>query len=218
MSSQPETTGVWTLVVAAGSSARFGTNKLDVVLHGDQTVFDMSVLQAARASEGIVVVVRAGDPLLHAKPTEDVVVVAGGANRSASVRAGLAVVPAAARFVLVHDAARPLADAALYARVVAALRAGAAAAVPVVPVVDTIRSVTGGVVDREQLRAVQTPQGFQADVVRRAHAQASDATDDATLAERAGFEVVLVEGDVRNLKITRPADIAVAQAQLVHPS
>lgn len=218
MSSEADTSGVWTIVVAAGSSARFGADKLDVALDGDRTVLDLSLLHAAAASAGIVVVVRNDSPLLHARPSDNVSVVAGGSNRSASVRAGLEMVPASVPYVLVHDAARPLADADLYGRVIGALRAGAEAVVPVVPVVDTIRSVTEGVIDRDLLRAVQTPQGFRTDVLRQAHVDAEDATDDATLAEAVGAEVVLVDGDVRNLKITRPADIVVAQAQLRHPS
>lgn len=218
MSSEADATGVWTIIVAAGSSARFGADKLDVVLTDDQTVLDLSLLQAAEVSEGVVVVVRADSPLLHAQPRTKVSIVAGGPNRSASVRAGLEAVPPSVPYVLVHDAARPLADREVYGRVVGALRAGADAVVPVVAVVDTIRAVDDGVVDRDLLRAVQTPQGFRSEVLRRAHADADDATDDATLAEAVGAEVVLVDGDVRNLKITRPTDIVVAQAQLRHPS
>jgi 2-C-methyl-D-erythritol 4-phosphate cytidylyltransferase len=137
-------------------------------------------------------------------------VVPGGATRSASVRCGLAAVPAAAQVVLVHDAARPLASPELFGRVVAAVRAGAGAAVPVVPVADTIRDVDGGVIDRERLRAVQTPQGFDAAALRAAHAGSPEGTDDAGLVEATGGRVVLVEGEPTNLKITGPHDLAVA--------
>jgi 2-C-methyl-D-erythritol 4-phosphate cytidylyltransferase len=114
--------------------------------------------------------------------------------------------------ILIHDAARPLATEGLYRRVIAAVRSGAAAAVPVVPVIDTIRSLTGGVVDRDGLRAVQTPQGFDASAIRAAHAAATEATDDATLVEAAGGTVVLVDGEPTNLKITGPQDRVVAEA------
>ena len=86
--------------------------------------------------------------------------------------------------------------------------------VPVVAVVDTIRSVDAGVVDRERLRAVQTPQGFSGAVLRAAHAQGAEATDDAALAEAIGATVTLVAGEMTNLKITRPVDLVVARAYL----
>ena len=139
------------------------------------------------------------------------VVVAGGATRSASVRAGLAAVPAAADHVLVHDAARPVPLPDVWQRVIDALRQGASAVVPVVPVSDTLRRRDGGTVDREELVGVQTPQGFQADVLRAAHASNADATDDASLAETIGAKVVLVEGDVTNIKITDAPHLAMAE-------
>jgi 2-C-methyl-D-erythritol 4-phosphate cytidylyltransferase len=142
------------------------------------------------------------------------VVVEGGDTRAGSVRAGLAAVPADAEIVLVHDAARPLAGRALFQRVVDAVRSGAEAVVPVVPVSDTIRHLRGGVVDRDQLRAVQTPQGFRAATLRAAHLDAAEATDDAGLVERAGGSVVLVDGSSTNLKVTDPQDLVVAAALL----
>lgn len=204
--------GVWTVVVAGGRGARFGGHKQLEPL-GGETVLGRAVREAAGASEGVVVVVPAelvgrGVGALPATAT----VVAGGPTRAASVRAGLAGVPDGAEVVLVHDAARPLATAALFARVVAGVRAGAEAVVPVVPVHDTIRAVGGGVVDRDGLRAVQTPQGFAAPALRAAHAAGADATDDATLVEATGARVVLVDGEPENLKITRPTDLVVARA------
>jgi 2-C-methyl-D-erythritol 4-phosphate cytidylyltransferase len=212
---------VWVIVVAAGSGRRFGSAKQYEALAG-RRVLDWS-LEAARTcvtrddaerdpGGGVVVVVaatRAGDPEAGAD-----VVVAGGDTRSASVRAGLQAVPAAADIVVVHDGARPLADAALFASVVAAVRAGADAAVPGVPVSDTLRARTGGVVDREGVVAVQTPQAFRAGALRRAHAEGAEATDDASLVERAGGKVVVVDGSPTNVKITRRADLAVAEALL----
>ena len=83
---------------------------------------------------------------------------------------------------------------------------------PVVSVTDTIRSVDGGVVDRSTLQAVQTPQAFRAELLRAAHTNAADATDDASLVEAAGYGVVTVEGHPRNIKITHPDDLAAAEA------
>lgn len=202
---------VWTVVVAGGSGRRFGSDKLAATIVDDTTVLDLSVATARRHSLGVVVVLPDGSAAPAAE-SETLRYTTGGATRSASARRGLAVVPATAEIVLVHDAARPLADDAVYGRVIEAVRNGAAAAVPVVPVIDTIRDVDGGVVDRDRLRAVQTPQGFAAEVLRRAHAAGGEATDDAGLVEALGHDVVLVDGDVRNLKITRPADIAMARA------
>ncbi len=206
------TGGVWCIVVAAGSGRRYGGAKqFDAI--GGVRVVDRSVGVAAGNCDGVVVVV---GPEVIGTPDADVpgadVVVAGGATRSASVRNGLTAVPDSVSVILIHDAARPLATEGLYRRVIAAVRSGAAAAVPVVPVIDTIRSLTGGVVDRDGLRAVQTPQGFEAWAIRAAHAAATEATDDATLVEAAGGTVVLVDGEPTNLKITGPQDRVVAEA------
>lgn len=191
-------------MVAAGSGERFGGAKQYELLEG-RRVLDWS-LDAARAScDGVVVVVhpdRAGDP----EPQADAVV-AGGATRSESVRRGLAAVPGGADFVLVHDAARPWAGAAVWRRVVDGLRSGADAVVPAVPVVDTLREIGGGTVDRGRFVAVQTPQGFRADALRRAHAGGAEGTDDASLVEACGGRVVVVDGDPANRKITTRADL-----------
>jgi 2-C-methyl-D-erythritol 4-phosphate cytidylyltransferase len=135
------------------------------------------------------------------------------------VRAGLAAVPAGATVIVVHDAARPLADRDLFERVIAAVRAGADGAVPGLPVPDTIKRVgpSGDVIetlDRPALRAVQTPQAFAADVLRRAHAGGGEATDDAALVEAAGGRVVVVDGDPANLKVTGPDDLVRAEGLL----
>jgi 2-C-methyl-D-erythritol 2,4-cyclodiphosphate synthase len=128
------------------------------------------------------------------------------------VRAGLAHVPDDAAIICVHDAARPFADGHMFARVIAAVAAGADAAIPGVPVTDTIKQVdsVGTVVHtppRAELTAVQTPQAFRAATLRAAHAVGSDATDDAALVEAAGGRVVVVEGDPANRKITDPDDL-----------
>ncbi|BDH55566.1 2-C-methyl-D-erythritol 4-phosphate cytidylyltransferase [Tsukamurella sp. PLM1] len=148
-------------------------------------------------------------------------VVVGGAERTDSVRAGLTAAAAgrgAAELVLVHDAARPLTPAPMIARVVSALRDGASAVIPVLPVADTVKRVSpdGAVVatvDRTDLRAVQTPQGFTAAALCGAYdaAPGALATDDAGLVERAGGTVVTVPGDPLAMKITTAFDLRVAE-------
>lgn len=205
---------VWVIVVAAGSGTRFGRPKQYEEL-GGRRVLDWS-LAAARATaagpdDGVVVVVR---PDQHGDAALDANVVAGGATRSSSVRAGLAAVPGDADVIVVHDGARPLAGAELFARVVDAVRGGADAAVPGVDVTDTLRHRSGGPVDRGGLVAVQTPQAFRAAALREAHTGEPDATDDASLVEAMGGKVVVVEGSPANMKITRPIDLAIAEALL----
>ncbi len=207
---------VWSIVVAAGQGSRFGGPKQYEVLAG-RRMLDWAVAAARSVSDGVVVVVdpqRLGSP----EPLTDAVV-AGGATRSASVRAGLAAVPASAEVVVVHDAARPCASPSLFASVVAAVRRGADAAVPGVPVADTVKRVDAGgavteTLDRSTLVAVQTPQAFPATSLRRAHAGEAEATDDAGLVEAAGGRVVVVAGEGTNAKVTEPADLVAAEAHL----
>ena len=216
--------GVWTVVAAAGAGRRFGDSKQFSELCG-ALVLDWTVMSATRWSEGVVVVVpAAGSGDAHRWSAErcsllsehraEVLVVAGGVARSDSVRCGLAQVPDSAEIVLVHDGARPLADDGVYTRVIDSVRSGADAAVPVVDIADSLRWRDGAAADRSRLVAVQTPQGFQADVLRAAHASGGDATDDATLVESAGGKIVMVDGDPRNLKITEPHDLALAETLL----
>ena len=195
---------VWTIVVAGGGGRRFGAAKQYERL-GDARVLDLAVDAATRASHGVVVVVPPADAAREGA-------VAGGATRSASVRNGLAAVPADATVVCVHDAARPLASVELFGAVVEAVARGADAAVPALPVTDTVKVVDadGTVVatpDRATLVAVQTPQAFRAATLRAAHAAAGDGTDDAALVEAAGGLVVTVPGEPWNHKITEPDDL-----------
>jgi 2-C-methyl-D-erythritol 4-phosphate cytidylyltransferase len=150
----------------------------------------------------------------------DAVIVAGGSDRTESVRLALAAV-GDAEFVLVHDAARALTPPALIARVVAALQAGHPAVIPALPVSDTIKAVdANGVVlgtpERSGLRAVQTPQGFQTELLRRAYERstAGGFTDDASVVEATGTPVQVVEGDPLAFKITTPNDLLLAEALL----
>lgn len=203
---------IWTIVVAAGSGSRFGRPKQFELVAG-RRVLDHAVATAARNSDGVVVVVPATMLAQHGSVEGAAAVVAGGASRSESVRCGLAAVPDDVEVVLVHDAARPLASDELFRRVAQAV-GSAAAVVPVVAVVDTIRDRSGGVVDRDRLAAVQTPQGFDARLLRAAHASGPEATDDATLVEAAGGTVALVDGERTNLKITEPGDLATVERSL----
>lgn len=145
-------------------------------------------------------------------------VVAGGAERTGSVAAGLRALPAEVAIVLVHDAARALTPTDVFERVVTAVRHGHPAVIPALPVTDTIKVVDsrGRVVstpDRATLRAVQTPQGFLRETLELAHREARDtATDDAGLVESLGQSVSVVDGDARALKITGPQDLAIADS------
>ena len=147
--------------------------------------------------------------------------VSGGAERTDSVRAALELVPAEGiDCILVHDAARPFVPVTVIERVVDAVRAGASAVVPAMPVTDTIKRVdaAGRVLDtpdRATLVAVQTPQGFEPSLLRRAHASAvPGVTDDAMLAERLGVRVHTVEGSEDAFKITTPRDLILAESLL----
>jgi 2-C-methyl-D-erythritol 4-phosphate cytidylyltransferase len=144
-------------------------------------------------------------------------VVAGGADRSASVSAGLRALTADDDIVLVHDAARALAPPQLFEAVAGRIRTGSPAVIPGLPVTDTVKVVdaAGQVTStprRESLRAVQTPQGFQRTVLEHAHAHAREAgaTDDAALVELTGVGVTVIDGDPRAVKVTSPRDLDLA--------
>jgi len=142
----------------------------------------------------------------------EVRVVPGGAERTDSVAAGLRAVPQEVGIVLVHDAARAFTPAAVFERVVAAVRHGHAAVVPAVRVTDTVKTVDArdhvvATPDRSALRAVQTPQGFLRETLERAHRTGEQATDDAGLVEAMGGAVFIVDGDQRSLKVTGPDDL-----------
>ena len=201
---------VWAIVVAAGRGERFGRPKQYELVAGRRVV-DWSVDDAREACDGVVIVV-------PPDRVEDGSCVAGGASRSESVRNGLAAVPEDADVIVVHDAARPAAGVGLFHAVIDAVRAGADAAVPGVPVTDTIKRVAGTevveTIDRATLVAVQTPQAFRASALRAAHSGGGDATDDAALVERNGGRVVVVPGHVANRKITEPDDLEALEAVL----
>ena len=202
---------IWGVVVAGGTGSRFGRPK-QLAMLGGRRVVDRSIDALRDRTVGIVVV---GPSELGTPESLSVsAVVAGGTTRTASVRHGLAAIPASATHVLIHDAARPLVPADVVDRVVTALTDGSEAVVPVVPVVDTLRSVEGGTVDRSGLVAVQTPQGFDLSALAAAHDLAVEGTDDASVVEAIGVAVAHVPGATINLKITVPHDLIIAETLL----
>ncbi len=212
------------VVPAAGSGHRLGAGiaKAFVDLDG-RTMLEHAVdgLLGSGVIERVVVAVPADRVAETSSSLGDrATVVAGGPERADSVRLALSVV-GDPDFVLVHDAARALTPADQIRRVVAALRDGMRAVIPVLPVVDTIKAVDAngmvrGTPQRVGLRAVQTPQGFEAALLRRAYGQApvESATDDAALVENLGVPVHTVAGDAMAFKITTPLDLRLARAVL----
>jgi 2-C-methyl-D-erythritol 4-phosphate cytidylyltransferase len=216
----------WAVVVAAGAGDRLAADRPKAFVRlGGRTMlaWSLSMLDDHDLIDGIVMVVpeeyeeRASLLADDLCATKIAAAVPGGATRPESVAAGLACVPEAAAFVLVHDAARPLAPPAVVDRVVAALRSGADGVVPALPLSDTVKRVgpDGSVaetLDRSALRAVQTPQGFPAALLREAvAAHVGDATDCASMVERLGRSIICVEGDELAFKVTTPADLARAE-------
>jgi len=223
VTAQPDARGdVAVLIVAAGSGVRLGvgTPKALRLLAGRPLLSHALDRVTAAPSVGAVILAAppaALDAVRGLAP--GAIVVAGGENRQASVAAALAAVPERYDIVLVHDAARALAPTGLVEAVAAAVRAGAEAVIPVLPVVDTVKEVAAetvvGTVDRSVLRAVQTPQGFRRGVLAAAHAGAVDQhTDDAGLVEKLGVRVRTVPGAEAAFKITRPVDLVFAEALL----
>ncbi|OCB57369.1 2-C-methyl-D-erythritol 4-phosphate cytidylyltransferase [Mycobacterium vulneris] len=210
------------VVPAAGSGERLGAGRPKAFVKlGDKPLLEHA-LDGLLASGVIDQVVVAVPPALTDESTlvfgGRARIVAGGADRTESVALALAAA-GEPDFVLVHDAARALTPPSLIARVVAALADGHAAAVPGLPLADTIKAVDAngavlGTPERAGLRAVQTPQGFRTDVLRRAYqrAGAGAVTDDASLVEQIGTPVQIVEGDPLAFKITTPLDLLLAEA------
>jgi 2-C-methyl-D-erythritol 4-phosphate cytidylyltransferase len=201
---------IWAIVVAAGTGTRYGGPKQLELLAGRRLV-DWAVEHPTATADGVVLVVPPHQ--LDEDWPKVAEVVAGGATRSDSVRAGLAAVPEDATAVIVHDAARPAAPREVFDRVLAAL-GEADGAVPGVAVSDTLRHLDSGPVDRDRVVAVQTPQAFRAAELRAAHAAGGQATDDATLVEQRGGRVVVVSGSPLAMKVTTPDDLRVLEALL----
>ena len=215
---------VWAILVAAGRGERLGLDRPKAFAKlGDEPLLaePLRRLEGCPWVDGIVLVAPPGweEPAILVAEGEGCgkvrACVAGGETRSDSVRAGLAEVPAEALVVLVHDAARPLLSDEVVERVLAPLSEGWDGAVPGLPVGDTLKRVgsDAGVqetVSRAGLWAVQTPQAFAAEALRRAHDPSNtllQATDCAGLVEAAGGRVKVVDGDPRLLKVTSEADL-----------
>ncbi|WP_457099289.1 2-C-methyl-D-erythritol 4-phosphate cytidylyltransferase [Microbacterium sp. P5_E9] len=215
------------IVVAAGSGTRLeaGSPKAFVGID-EHTILRHALTRVFAGPSAQVVIVaphgREGDALTDALEAagdrRDLVsVVTGGATRQESVARGLAGLWGDVEIVLVHDAARALTPAAVFERVVAAIDAGSVGALPVLPVIDTIKRVADAVVveavDRAELAAAQTPQGFRRDILDSSYRAADrDYTDDAALVGAAGHTVAVVDGDALGFKITTPADLERARS------
>lgn len=220
------------VIVAAGLGLRYGGTKPKPTLRIlGQTVVGLSVeaLAAGGCTHAVVVINGKLSHLFQAALVGSpipVVTTAGGDTRQESVQRGLDVIRndphlSTATIVLVHDAVRPLMPAYVIEGVIDAVKGGAVAVAPAVPVTDTIRMIddeagSTHVVDRSKLRAVQTPQGFDRQVLIDSHqqmaAEGRQFTDDVTCCEMCGHKVVLVPGSKMGLKITEPADLTVARA------
>lgn len=213
------------IVVAAGEGKRFGGAKPYALLKG-KPILEWS-LEAFEAHENVdeVILILRDDSRkkdYSARYTKIVSVARGGEKRQDSVLAGFRQIdPTKAEIVLVHDGVRPLVSSELIGRIIEAVQEKGAA-VPVIPLKDTVKRVDGQEVkqtlEREKLFRVQTPQGFDYSVLKTAFDQAGKedfyGTDEAVLVERTGKRVYVVQGDPRNIKITTPEDIKIAEAFL----
>ena len=218
----------WALIAAAGTGERLGIDrpKAFAVLAGRPLLAEsLDRLDRCPWVDAIVVAAPSGweEPVIllaeELAVTKVVSCVTGGATRAESVHAALADVSEDAFVVLVHDAARPLVDDAVVERVLKPLAEGYDGVVPAIPIPDTVKRVEGrDVVEtlvRDELFRAQTPQAFLASTLRRAYVgDLAEATDCASLVERAGGRVAVVEGDPRLLKVTTPEDLALVESWL----
>ena len=213
------------LIPAAGSGERFGAPipKALVQLNG-RTLIEHALLNLGPIASQIIVAAPAGYEEKFREILGDAVtVVTGGSTRTKSVKIALESIDSEIEYVLVHDAARPLASGELGKRVIDALAAGDVAVIPALNVADTIKEVDAAnyvvsTPNRERLRAVQTPQGFARETLVKAHMQNIEATDDGALVEAMRGKVKLIAGEIRALKITNPEDLASALKYLIPAS
>lgn len=217
------------VVAAAGSSTRMGgTDKLMAPLDGQPVILrTLRALEDSPCIQEILVVTRSellvdiGALCRDAGLSKVTQVLLGGKSRLESVYKGVNQVSSKAKLIAVHDAARPLVSQAVIADAVAGAQRFPAAA-PAVELKDTVKETAGDLVastpDRSKLRAVQTPQVFDADLLKaalqRAMEEGAEVTDDCSAVERLGAAVTLTQGDERNIKITTPTDLAVAEVLL----
>lgn len=227
MSSAPPSGRVAALVPAAGRGERLGPGvpkALREIAGTPMLVHAVKALAASPVVEVVIVAAPEGSVeevralLARQEFPADVSVVAGGETRPESVARALISLPDDVDVVLVHDAARPLVPVEVVTGVATAVRDGHLAVIPVIPVIDTIKSVDDdgqilGTVPREHLRATQTPQGFRRDVLQRAHAEVdSPVTDDAGMVESLGVKVHAVDGHEEAFKVTKPIDFLLAES------
>ena len=213
------------LIPAAGSGERFGAPipKALVQLNG-RTLIEHALLNLGPVATQIIVAAPAGyEDKFREILGDAVTVVTGGSTRTKSVKIALESIAQDIEYVLVHDAARPLASGELGKRIIEALAAGDVAVIPALAVTDTIKEVDASnyvvsTPNRERLRAVQTPQGFARETLVKAHMQNIEATDDGALVEAMRGKVKLIEGENCALKITNPEDLATALKYLTPAS
>ncbi|HET7129965.1 MAG TPA: 2-C-methyl-D-erythritol 4-phosphate cytidylyltransferase [Gaiellaceae bacterium] len=211
---------VWAVLVAAGRGERLGEDRPKAFVRLGELPLLAEPLRRLDESEWVDAVVVVAPPdweepaILLAEEigaSKVTACVSGGATRSESVRAGVAEVPEDAAVILVHDAARPLLPDEVIGRVIQALADGYDGAVPALPVADTVKRVAGDLVletvDRSELVTVQTPQAFVAPVFRACVESTQSTTDCASLLEKSGGRVRIVQGDERLLKVTTRADL-----------
>ncbi|MCX4973433.1 2-C-methyl-D-erythritol 4-phosphate cytidylyltransferase [Streptomyces sp. NBC_00620] len=225
------------VIPAAGRGVRLGPGAPKALRALNGTPMLVHAVRAMAASRAVSLVVVVAPPdgaaevktLLdaHALPERtDFLVVPGGDSRQESVKYGLDALPPGIDIVLVHDAARPLVPVDTVDAVIEAVRDGAPAVVPALPLADTVKEVEPATVpgapepvvatpERARLRAVQTPQGFDRATLVRAHETVTDnVTDDASMVEQLGLRVVVVPGHEEAFKVTRPLDLVLAEAVL----
>ncbi|GGM03738.1 2-C-methyl-D-erythritol 4-phosphate cytidylyltransferase [Streptomyces fumigatiscleroticus] len=225
------------VIPAAGRGVRLGPGAPKALRALGGTPMLVHAVRAMAASRAVSLVVVVAPPdgagevksLLdaHALPERtDILVVPGGASRQESVKLGLDALPPGHDIVLVHDAARPLVPVDTVDAVIEAVRDGAPAVVPALPLADTVKEIRPAAApgepepvvatpERSLLRAVQTPQGFDRATLVRAHETVTDdVTDDAGMVERTGQQVVVVPGHEEAFKVTRPLDLVLAEAVL----
>jgi 2-C-methyl-D-erythritol 4-phosphate cytidylyltransferase/2-C-methyl-D-erythritol 2,4-cyclodiphosphate synthase len=205
------------IIAGAGMGHRLGADIPKALIQIDGvTLIERAFAALSPVVDEIVITAPAGyEDQFRAIVGDSATVITGGVLRSDSVNVALKSLSPSTKYVLVHDAARALATSDLAQRVLNGLISGESAVIPALSVVDTIKEVDrDGYVrstpDRSILRAVQTPQGFSVDVLKRAHEASEDATDDAALVEALGVKVKTIPGEARAMKITNPEDIAMA--------
>ncbi|MEJ8281769.1 IspD/TarI family cytidylyltransferase [Pseudonocardia spirodelae] len=207
---------VWAIVLAGGRGLRYGRLKqLDRL--GPARLVDHTVAAARRTCDRVALVLPSGVDW-DGEPVDALAV--GGDHQSESLRAGLAVVPADAGILVLADPAHPLAADRIFTDAVAAVRAGADGAVPVVPLLEVVQRVRDGVVvetlPKQDTVIAQSPQAFRAGVLRAAHADAPRPVENSGMLAALGYRVVTVPGDPANLHVATAEDLAVV-ARLLRP-